>query len=85
MNAHAKNPLQPDYSASERFEGWDSVRNTVAPSLRRIVARDIREEAEIEVARSRAANVRLPPADAGAGGGKFPRGKKGARGEEPAT
>ena len=77
MDAHAKNPWPP--------EGYDGVRTTVAPSLRHIAARDIREEAEIEVARSRASNVGLPPADASDGGGRFPRGKKGERGQEPAA
>ena len=62
LGAHARNPLQPDYNASELFTGLSASRIGVAPALSRVVARRFREDAEVEAMRQNVRENRTAPA-----------------------
>ena len=70
LEAHSKDPMQPDYDAAEAFSGTVNRRVCVAPSLRAHVAKEMRDDAEIDKQRS---TTREPRVGAG-----FRRGKGGA-------
>jgi hypothetical protein len=65
LDAHARNPLAPNYEASEYYSGSRRGRHGIAPSLNAHVARVMKDEAEIEKQRSKARD-----ADGGKGGKK---------------
>ena len=51
---HARNPLAPNYEASEYYSGSRRGRHGIAPSLSAHVARVMKDESEIEKQRSKA-------------------------------
>ena len=54
LDAHARNPLAPNYEASEYYSGSRRGRHGIAPSLSAHVARVMKDESEIEKQRSKA-------------------------------
>jgi len=75
LEAHTRDPAQPDYEAAEAFSGTVNRRVCVAPSLRAHVAREMRDEAEIDKQRVKAKDLRGTVR-----GGGLRRGKKGGGG-----
>ena len=64
LDAHARNPLAPDYSSAEYFDGTSHSRAGVAPVLTRVVARQQRDDAEVETQRRKARDFRVAKPDA---------------------
>jgi hypothetical protein len=58
MEAHSRDPLHPDYDVADKFSGMTDRGLCVAPALRAHVAKEVREEAEIDKQRSKAREVR---------------------------
>ena len=64
LDAHARNPLAPDYSSAEYFDGTSHSRTGVAPMLTMVVARQQRDDAEVETQRQNARDLRVAKLDA---------------------
>ena len=54
LEAHSRGPHKPTYEAADKFSGLADRANCIAPALRQFVAREVRDEAEVEPQRSKA-------------------------------
>ncbi|CAK0886604.1 unnamed protein product [Prorocentrum cordatum] len=48
LEAHGKNPVNPNYEIADKFSGYNRRAQLAAPALRTYVAKEVREEAEID-------------------------------------
>ena len=78
LEAHLRDPSAPDYDADDAFSGSVNRRVCVAPALRSHVAKELRDEAEIERQREKTKEVRGGPR-------QFKKGKKEKGGGKGAT
>ena len=57
LDAHSRNPLAPNYEASEFYSGNRRVRYGIAPMLSAHVVRTMKDESEIDKQRNKARDV----------------------------
>ncbi|CAK0793959.1 unnamed protein product, partial [Prorocentrum cordatum] len=58
LEAHGKSPMNPNYEIADKFSGYNRRAQLVAPALRTYVAKEVREEAEIDRQTSKAKALR---------------------------
>ena len=67
LDAHSRNPLAPNYEASEFYNGSRKGRHGIAPMLSAHVAKMMKDESEIDKQRSKARDAHDPKGDGKAG------------------
>jgi hypothetical protein len=65
VDSHSRNPLAPNYEASEYYSGQRRGKTGIAPALSAHVARTMKDESEIDKQRNNARDSHGP----GKGGG----------------
>jgi hypothetical protein len=58
LTAHEANPLSPDYGGSEHLDPLGVSEGGVAPQLQRTVAKQMKDDAEVQTQRSKARELR---------------------------